>query len=419
MSACGTLHLMVPAPHPGEHRQASARLMSCRCQKSWASKPLTLAFLAITEPAALCSHGDWILLPVLHLILKFLSKKDVRRVRLTASCFRSHTAVLERCSSVSCRRGACMAGFQAGLQYLQQLPHLRKLSVTNPRTLTGVAQLARLTMLEIVGCRTFLDLYPLADLPHLHTLSLKDSKGTLMSNISELRSLHMLKIDQMGVSKNMSRLTSLQCLTICHDMDNHAAPCNAHAWSSLTGLTALTDNASSRLFWHKLLALVLLEVNTPPSSLLGTLMPTSLRALALRTGDSEGDQQVLSTLAPLSSLTGLEHLDLTGRTLPLPALPALTHLTLDLPARDDDLPPLAQAPMLQVLELWLDGDLRLPDLSSLVHLGTICYNDRLGCLLLDVSWVSHHQYMWVEERQPLAEAYSESRLSSCGKGLSG
>ena len=384
-------------------------------QCSRASKPLTLVWVAFSELAALRSGGDWILLPVLHLILKFLpAKKDIGRLRLTARCFRPHAAVLEHCSSVTGGRGTCMAAFQAGLRYLRQLPSLRKLSITNPRTLTGVGQLARLTMLEIIGCRTSLDLYPLASLPHLHTLSMKSSKGTWMANISELRSLHMLEVDQMGVSRSMSRLTSLKCLTIDCDGNDDDAPSNAHAWSSLTGLTALTDNASSRLSWHKLPLLVLLDVHTFPSSLLIMLMPTSLRALALRTGDYEDDEQMLNSVAPLSSLTCLEHLDLTGRTLLLPALPALTQLTLSLPLAIDnyDLPPLAQVPMLQVLELWLGSDLRLPDLSTLVHLGTVCYNDACGCLLLEVSCVSHHQYVFVEERRPLAQAYSGSRCGS-------
>ena len=162
-------------------------------------------------------------------------------------------------------------------------------------------------------------------------------------------------------------------------------------------LTALTDNALGQPSWHLLPNLALLEVHTCPPSLVGFSLPTQLRALALYTGADEG--LTLDSLAPLSALSNLEHLDVEGKVLPLPELGALTQLTLHFRFAADRLPALASTPLLQVLELWLVADMTLPGLKDCANLKAIHYNNDDGALAVDVSSVGLHNCVYTSCRR--------------------
>ena len=160
--------------------------------------------------------------------------------------------------------------------------------------------------------------------------------------------------------------------------------------------------------WQLLPRLELLEISTCPGTL-SNHVPTRLCGLALHTGSASGGV-VLDTLAPLSALPNLRHLDLTGCILPLPALTTVTMLTFEFWRKSDSLPDLSTAPMLQMLELWLVGQLILPDLARLSRLSTIYFNnDNGGPLLKEVTHVGQHRFKSVKIRRSLSLAMAVNR----------
>ena len=334
-------------------------------------------------------------------ILAHLSPRDIQNLRLTARCFRSDAAVLESCVYVQHPRAASMKRFQAGLSFLQQLPKLTRLSLAKPWTLTGVEQLSRLTMVQIVGCEKVLDLYPVSVLQRVQELIIEGCKAKQLADISELSNLVAVCMYDAGELETRSGLTGLESLHIWGPEDVKLS--KMHAFSSLTGLTSLQDNDLSSSVWHTLSRVELLDINTCPASLQGMLFPARLRALAIDTGDAEHGQ-VLDSLAPLSSLTRLEYLDLTGCSLPVPPLQALTRLTLEFRPHEGDVPDLGGAPQLQVLELWVKSQVCLPDLSRLAHLATIMCNDDYGSLIQNVCCVGRHKFVYIQLRHCLETA---------------
>ena len=243
-----------------------------------------------------------------------------------------------------------MSHFQAGLHFLEQLPKLAQLCILKPVTLIGTGKLTQVTRLDICGCQEALDMYPLALLHRLGTVSIMDCKAEQLANISELRSISHLTVDQLGVHQHISRLSALKNLTITQD-DAHEDAANTSAWDRLSALTTLVDNALGRVGWHSLSRLVTLDITTCPTSY-DFELPSTLRALGICTGHAE--VPVIDSLAPLSALSSLEHLDLTGQALPLPSLGALTMLTLQFTGEDGQVPSLSGMPCLEMLELWLD-----------------------------------------------------------------
>ena len=283
-----------------------------------------------------------------------------------------------------------MKSFQAGLSFLQQLPKLTRLSLAKPWTLTGVEQLSRLTMVQNLGCGKVLDLYPISALQNVQDLIIEGCKAKQLANISELPNLVALCMHDTGELESLSGLTGLVSLHIWGPEEVKFS--NVHAFSSLTGLTSLQDNSLSSSVWHTLSRVELLDIVTCPASLQGVLFPARLRALAIDTGHAQ-QGQVLDSLAPLSSLTRLEHLILTGRSLPLPPLQALTRLTLKFYSHEG-FPDLCGAPLLQVLEVWVKVQVCLPNLSRLAHLATILYNDDHGPLTQNVCCVGRHRFVY-------------------------
>ena len=345
------------------------------------------------------------LLPLLDRIIVHLRLEDIRCLRLTAKCFRMHTVVLNVQSTVRYPMQVSMADFQAGLAFLNRLPKLRGLSLKAPWTLVGLGQLSQLTALDISSCQEVLDLYPLTCLPLLQELVLEDCQAEHLGNISELGAVTALTMDQQAVQQQVSKLTNLASLTLYSESNMT----NVSAWVSLKGITSLVDNALGKTCWHLLPRLDLLDISTCPGTL-SNFVPTRLRGLALHTG-SASEGVVLDSLAPLSALPILKHLDLTGDLiLPLPALTALTMLTIEFRRVSDSLPDLSTAPLLQMLELWLVGQLVLPDLACLSRLSTIYFNnDRGGPLLKEVTRVMQHRFQYVNVRRSLSLAVAVDR----------
>ena len=348
-------------------------------------------------------------------VIIHLSAEDIQKLRLVATSFRSHRAVLNTCTSTKFSTSGSMSDFQAGISFLQQLPKLVDLSLDAPLTLSGVGKLKQLTRLDISGCQEVLDLYPLASLGKLVSVTLTGCQAEQLANISELKSITELKVDQQGVHQHISRLQSLNSLAIWTDA-SIADAVNFPVYSSLScSLTSLVDNEMSRASWHLLPHLVTLDIHTSPRTLQDVVWPSRLRALAIDTGVADGGGHILESLAPLSILSKLGYLDLTGQTLPLPHLGSLTMLVLQFMTEGDAVPDLSSTPFLQALELWLsDWDVVLPEMGDPQSLTTVYFNEpEEGSLLIGVNAIinkrSSLMYKPVVDRRSLASAIARNR----------
>ena len=295
-------------------------------------------------------------------ILSNLDGKDIGNLRLTASAFRAHPCVLASCSSTELAQGMSSHGLQAAASFLCQLPRLQQLTLKQPGSVYGVQQLTQLCRLEINGYRSILDLSPLGTLPLLTSLRLVDCHTDSVDNLSELSRLVTLRVSPDSLHHQVSLLTALKVLRIDPDSVYRRDPDNFSLYSSLTGLTSLCDDISGDEVWDTMPCLRALQAHGGPHSLHGVAAVTSLRALQL---DLSEPDSPLTSLAPLSSLVQLGRLFLYGATLPLPALPALTRLSLEADCPGQDFPGSEGLPSLRELHVEPRQEMHLPDLSVL------------------------------------------------------
>ena len=247
------------------------------------------------------------------------------------------------------------------------------------RSLYGVQQLSQLRSLSINGgIEQPLDLHPLGQLPQLVEFWLSECQADRMANLSELTSLTCLRTDQSAFHKQVSALTNLQQLEI-RDDDCDIAP-NAPDYAALSRLTCPVDNALCIDFVHTLPYLYCLDVNTVPSSVASLPLTVTLRALGIYLGDAP----IIDSLSPLSTLTRLERLELSGLPFSIPALSALTSLTLYFSHEDvhSSFPTMLSSPELCELHLSLCTDLKLPSLAHFEQLEIIyCVDHEAGLYL--------------------------------------
>ena len=322
-------------------------------------------------------------------VLAHLAKADVQALRLTARVFRSHPAVLALCFAASIPPQQ----HQAGLCFLQQLPKLQKLDLQTARSLFGVHQLSQLHRLEITGCQQVLDFYGMGQtMPQLRELSVTKCPAASLGNLSALSQLTKLEINQPGFHSHVAALTALKLLRIWPTpgvLDANISSC-----ASLTGLTSLVDNACSGAHWHKLPQLVYLEINTPmgPQELAAIPGLTQLRGLALTLEEAVH----LTALTPLTALN-LERLEL-DRPLTVPALPALTRLTINIDQEQQVFPDMAALPKLSQIYVSSWGSLDLPDLpiEDYPQLSSIRYNDDEGRFTINARDHSRYSLAYVQ-----------------------
>ena len=308
-------------------------------------------------------------------ILMHLEAEDVGALRLVATAFSDHPAFLNLCTSTGLNIGLSSRQVQAALGFLRLLPRLQQLHLIEPRSLHGVQQLTQLSELNIHGCPSVLDLMPLGQLPQLTSLILFDCPAAQMGNLSELSQLIKLSVSRESLHPQVSLLTALKVLKIEPDEDESDGFC-ATLYSSLTGLTRLCHDISGSQVWHRMPCLQALEVTDCPTSLQGIAAVTTLRALHLDTNNLPSP----TSLAPWSALIHLERLLLSGRTLALPALTAMTRLTLETNLPHQTFPATAGLPSLKELHVELYGMMHLPDLSVLLpQLSRIVISDDGLC----------------------------------------
>ena len=341
---------------------------------------------------------------MLDCVLTFLEAGDIGDLRLTASAFRDHPAVLSFSTTTSLGCGLCDHELQTALTFLRGLPHLRHLWLYSLRTLDGMQQLTQLCDLTIFGVPTVLDLQPLGRLPQLTSLWLTDCPADRLHNLSGLSlSLISLRISGGSLHHQVSSLTALRVLKIADDVERHEADVlHCSLYSGLTGLSSLCDDISGSKVWPAMPSLRALEVLPGLISARGLAAVTHLQTLHLDMTESAFN---FDSLAPLSALVHLERLYLCGQPLPIPALASLTRLTLQIPSPSRCLfPAAAGLPSLRELHLDPDGVMHLPDLavqfprlSRLVFsdCGLTCHVGRVSINMLEAHRfkVEHHSYL--------------------------
>ena len=164
------------------------------------------------------------------------------------------------------------------------------------------------------------------------------------------------------------------------------------------------DNALCMESVHTLPCLYCLDVNTMPSSLGSLPLTVTLRALGIYLGDAPN----IDSLSPLTTLTRLERLELSGLPLPIPALSALTSLTLHSSHEDvhSSFPTMLSSPGLCELHLSLCTDLKLPSLAHLKRLEIIHCEDHEAGLYLNARHEQTFGIEFVDSLRPL-ELYLE------------
>ena len=239
-----------------------------------------------------------------------------------------------------------------------------------------------------------LDLYPLGQLPQLVEFWLCECQADRMANLSELTSLTCMHTDQSAFHKQVSALTNLQQLEI-RDDDCDIAP-NAPDHTALSRLTCLMDNALCIEFVHTLPHSYCLDVNTVPNSLGSLPLTVTLRALGIYLGD-------VPVISPLSTLTRLERLELNGLPLPIPALSALTSLTLYFSHEDvhSSFPTILSSLGLCELHLSLCTGLKLPSLAQYERLEIIYCVDHGAGLYLNARHEQTFGIEFVDSLRPL------------------
>ena len=290
--------------------------------------------------------------------------------------------------------------FQA-CRFLGSLGRLTQLRVTKPQTVAALRELTTLTALDICECHDRLDLYFLKDLPRLQQLSLLKCSLLTLEGLQELTRLTAFETEDPAtvLPADLLTLTGLKRLELVYDEhDRYSIKTNnADTWASLSALTRLSDNSEGFASWHMLPNLQVLEVFSCPPTLEGVRFPTQLRALSLYTSEDFSGNE-LHDLSPLSALTALERLHLIGdMMLPLPLLEGLTKLSLSTDLPNASFPDLAGVSNLRALELWYDVPLCLPDLSGLVHLSTIYFNDDMGPLTVDVRASKQFEFVYLSD----------------------
>ena len=322
-------------------------------------------------------------------VLAHLASEDVRALRLTAQAFSGHPAILQRFTSASLDMGAYSlqpqpAAWQAGLAFLCRLPRLKQLELRCVETLHGFHQLTQLSSLTILLCPTVLDLFPLQQLPLLRCLTLFNCPALMLGNLSVLCGLTELAVKSATLHSDVAHLTNLKVLKLREMGEYDGNMDSSSFYSGLTGVTFLCDSPDGDPGWHALPLLQALEV-TPciQSSLQSIAAVTALRALSLDMGELDSG---LTSLAPLTSLVQLQRLFLVGRTLPLPALAALTRLTVDFYEAGEELTGMAGLPQLRELHVEHWHAMKLPDLAGpCPHLTRIVFiNDYGGRLSIDI-----------------------------------
>ena len=298
-----------------------------------------------------------------------LKAAEIGALRLTVKAFTAHPAVRNSCTSAQLGESLTRPQLQAGLRYLCQLPRLQQLRLEQPGSVYGVQQLTQLCRLEIWDYAYILDLAPLGGLPMLTSLRLADCSAERMDNLSELsRSLVSLRVSAEGLHHQVPSLTALRELTIDPELEGWGAGEEFRLYSGLTGLTSLCVDISGDAVWQGMPCLRTLHVLGTSHRVSGIAAATTLRALRIDLGDSFA----LPSLAPLSSLIYLERLFLVHAESPLPALPALTRLTLQADSVCDNIfsdfptepfPALVGLSSLRELHLEPCEDMHLPDLS--------------------------------------------------------
>ena len=351
---------------------------------------------ALTKPVSkrsLAAGATWTL--VLKRVLAHLGTLDVASLRLTARAFRDHPAILCHCVEATMPSGLPVEQRQRGLRFLARLPKLSMLSCVAAASLHGLEQLSQLRGLEIEGCLRVLDLCPLAQLPLLERLELLCCPAPQVGNLADLSHLTRLtnlSICQDSFHSEVGRLTALRKLHILWAREDTPAqnvpPFLEHfpGYSSLTGLTSLSDNSKSRQHWHRLPCLRFLTVTSPITSpdLDAFTRLTNLCGLSLNFG-LPGSQ--LTSLTPLTALLSLQRLDLIDPPLLVPPLASLSRLSLDYHSADGGMfPELAYLPKLEQICLDLYKDLELPRflVSNVPALSTIYLNDDHGNLSMCV-----------------------------------
>ena len=319
------------------------------------------------------------LLPVLEHVLAQLDPADVACLRLTAKVFRHHPAVLRSCQNASPPTVGTTREFKHGLGFLQLLPCLQNLILTGCRTLFGVEKVTQLLSVTIHGTlQQPLDLFPLSLLPSMQDLGIFDCLAERLANLSELTPLSSLAISQPAVHAELSLLTNLEVLRIPRQPSLVADVFNWPTYQSLSKVTSLTDNGLCSGHVHSMTQLQSLELTSFYPGL-GTLpLMVGLRALGLNLSGPEHSLAATGGLQPLTSLTRLERLQLTGLPLPIPALPALQELILAYEHFDSTFPPVATPNVLTSLHLRPCGVLKLPNLAQFPDLLVIFLVDDAG-----------------------------------------
>ena len=250
------------------------------------------------------------------------------------------------------------------LAFLQQLPGLKALSLTDPKSLFGVHTLTQLTILALDLERArVLDLLPLTQLPNLSALWLEGcNQPAAVSNLEELTALMWLLVRSRTLPAGLSALTGLTHLQL-----------GAQA-SWARGISGIIAGL------HRLAAL---EMHVESSAQLQPLrgLPSLTRLRLAGTFEAQLDE--------LSHLTQLQSLLLHAR--PPEAMPTFPTAVASLSGlmalqlqNFGHLPDLTMPALLRLVLVWRSNSQTpyLPNLGGCLQLHTLVLEPHRGNLLL-------------------------------------